>query len=231
MSTLRDGEQGPGASLSQSEKLELATQIARLGVDIIEAGFPIFLARRLRCRRRHRPPRRAPGTDPGGAGLRAILADIDACWRRCRPHANPDPLFIATSPIQMAYQMRKEPADVLKQAVAAVRHAREYRRDVEFSAMDATRSDLGFLKEVVAAVVDAGACTINIPDTAGYALPSEHDLVAAIAAALPPEVVISAHTHDDLGLATASALAAIEAGATQVECTVNGIGKRAGNAR
>lgn len=230
--TLRDGEQSPGASLSQGERLELATQIARLGVDVIEAGFPISSPGDFAAVQAIAQLSRTWESNPVIAGLsRAILADIDACWRAVQPARRPRiHTYISTSSAQMQYQMRKEPADVLSQAVAAVRHAKAYCDDVEFSAMDASRSEVGFLKEVFAAAVEAGATTINIADTLGYALPVEFgEMVAAIAAVTPPGVVISVHTHDDLGLATANALAAVEAGATQVECTVNGIGERAGN--
>jgi len=230
--TLRDGEQSPGASLSHAEKLELAAQLARLGVDMIEAGFPItspgdFAAVRAIAEASH-----GWEQNPVIVGLaRAVSADIDACWRAVEPARRPRiHTFISTSPLHMEHQMRKPAAEVLRQAVAAVERARGYCADVEFSAMDASRSEIGFLREVCQAAVEAGATTINIPDTVGYALPEEFGpMVAAIVEALPQGVVVSVHTHDDLGLATANALAAVEAGAAQVECTVNGIGERAGN--
>lgn len=231
--TLRDGEQSPGASLSHAEKLELAAQLARLGVDVIEAGFPITSPGDFAAVRGIAQASRSWDHQPIIAGLsRAISADIDACWRAIQAAARPRiHTFISTSPLHMEHQMRKPPAEVLRQAVAAVERARGYAEDVEFSAMDASRSEIQFLCEVAAAAAEAGASTINIPDTVGYALPHEFaQMIAAVVAAVPPGVVISVHTHDDLGLATANALAAVQAGARQVEVTVNGIGERAGNA-
>lgn len=233
--TLRDGEQSAGASLSHSEKLELASQLARLGVDIIEAGFPISSPGDFAAVHAIAGASRTWADNPVICALaRAIPADIDAAWRAVQPSRRPRiHTFISTSQVHMQYQLRKGPAEVLDQAVAAVRHAKAYCADVEFSAMDASRSEAAFLKEVFCAAVEAGATTINIPDTVGYALPGEFGrLVAEIGASLPrrqPPVVVSVHTHDDLGLATANALAAVMAGATQIECTVNGIGERAGN--
>ncbi|MDP2871076.1 MAG: 2-isopropylmalate synthase [Bacillota bacterium] len=233
--TLRDGEQSAGVSLSHSEKLELAAQLARLGVDIIEAGFPISSPGDFAAVHAIAGASCGWADNPVICGLsRAISADIDAAWRAVQPARRPRiHTFISTSPVQMQYQLRKGPAEVLEQAVAAVRRAKSYCEDVEFSAMDASRSDTAFLKEVFAAAVEAGATTINIPDTVGYALPDEFgqlvsDIIAALPAAAVP-VVVSVHTHDDLGLATANALAAVQAGATQIECTINGIGERAGN--
>jgi 2-isopropylmalate synthase len=230
--TLRDGEQSPGASLSHAEKLELAHQLARLGVDVIEAGFPITSPGDFAAV--HAIAQASIGWEqnPVVAGLaRAIFADIDACWRAVQGARRPRiHTFISTSPLHLEHQMRKSPEEVQRQAVAAVRRARGYCEDVEFSAMDASRSELPFLREVCVAAVEAGASTINIPDTVGYAVPREFaKMVAAIVEAMPPGVVVSVHTHDDLGLATANALAAVEAGARQVEVTVNGIGERAGN--
>ena len=230
--TLRDGEQSPGASLSNAEKLELARQVASLGVDVIEAGFPISSPGDFAAVREIAQYSRDWEQNPVVAGLgRAIAADIDACWRAVQPARRPRiHTFISTSPVQMQHQMGKPAAAVLAQAVDAVERARDYCADVEFSAMDASRSEPSFLKEVLLAAAEAGATTINIPDTVGYALPAEFGrLVAACREALPAHVAVSVHTHDDLGLATANALAAVEAGATQVECTINGIGERAGN--
>jgi 2-isopropylmalate synthase len=233
--TLRDGEQSAGASLSHSEKLELAAQLARLGVDIIEAGFPISSPGDFAAVHAIAQASRDWQDNPVICGLaRAILADIDAAWRAVKPaRRSRIHTFISTSPVHLQYQLRKGPAEVLQQAVEAVRHAKAYCEDVEFSAMDASRSELSFLKEIFCAAVESGATTINIPDTVGYALPDEFGLlVSEIAAALPRTavpVIVSVHTHDDLGLATANALAAVKAGATQIECTINGIGERAGN--
>jgi len=233
--TLRDGEQSPGVSLSHSEKLELAAQLARLGVDVIEAGFPISSPGDFAAVKAIAEASRGWDQDPVICGLaRAIGADIDAAWRAVQPARQPRiHTFISTSPVQMDYQLRKSRDEVLMQAVRAVQQARGYCTDVEFSAMDASRSELSFLKEIYCAVVEAGASTLNVPDTVGYALPEEFgSLVAEILAALPDGcgASVSVHTHDDLGLATANALAAVSAGASQVECTVNGIGERAGNA-
>lgn len=233
--TLRDGEQSAGASLSHSEKLELAAQLARLGVDVIEAGFPISSPGDFAAVHAIAQASRGWDDNPVICGLsRAIFADIDAAWRAVQPSRRPRiHTFISTSAVHMQYQLRKGPAEVLQQAIEAVRHAKAYCDDTEFSAMDASRSELSFLKEIFCAAVEAGATTINIPDTVGYALPDEFgQLVADITAALPrttSPVIVSVHTHDDLGLATANALAAVKAGATQIECTVNGIGERAGN--
>jgi 2-isopropylmalate synthase len=229
--TLRDGEQCPGASMNRQEKLAMAQQLARLKVDIIEAGFPA-------------------ASDDDFAGVQDIAAQVEgpviaALCRarkgdidRAAEAVKPAPrrrihTFIATSPIHMAHKLKMAPEAVLQAAVDAVKHARTLTDDVEFSAEDAVRSDLDFLCRVTEAVIDAGATTVNIPDTVGYAIPSEFgrrigDLMNRV-----PNVdraVISVHCHNDLGLAVANSLAAVAAGAGQVECTVNGIGERAGNA-
>lgn len=229
--TLRDGEQSPGASLSVSEKLEIAQQLTKLGVDVIEAGFPVsspaqFEATRL-CAEQV--------VGPVICGLaRANAKDIEAAGRalagaaRRRIHT-----FIATSPIHMEYKLRKKPAEVLKMAVEAVRYARQFTEDVEFSPEDACRSELAFLYEILSAVIEAGATTLNIPDTVGYMIPSEYgQLIANLKANVKDigKAVISTHCHNDLGLATANSLAGVRSGARQVECTVNGLGERAGNA-
>jgi len=229
--TLRDGEQSPGISLNAAEKLEIAQQLARLGVDVIEAGFPIAspgdyeavqgIARRVQ--------------GPVIAGLaRTHFADIESAAgavadaERPRIHT-----FISTSDIHIVHQLQSTREDVLGQARAAVAHAREFVEDVEFSPMDATRSEIEFTAEVVAAAIEEGATTINIPDTVGYAMPHEYaawlerlyELVPALHG-----VVLSVHCHDDLGLAVANSFAGVRAGARQVECAINGIGERAGNA-
>lgn len=230
--TLRDGEQSPGFSMNPREKLEMARQLARLNVDVIEAGFPIaseddFEAVKLVAQ-----------TLRGGpiiAGLsRAKDVDIDRAWEalkhaeRARIHT-----FIATSDIHIQYKLKSTREEVLEATVRAVRRARSYCDDVEFSAEDACRSDQDFLCKVVEEAIKAGATTINIPDTVGYTIPWEfaeriRDLISRV-----PNIakaVVSCHCHNDLGLAVANSLAAVANGAGQVECTINGIGERAGNA-
>jgi 2-isopropylmalate synthase len=232
--TLRDGEQAPGCTMSLGEKVGVAAQLARLGVDVIEAGFPASSAGE---REAVAAIAAAVGTADGPVicGLaRAVEEDIDACGdaiaraSRRRIHT-----FLATSDIHLACKLRLTRAEVLRRVVAAVTHARDRVVDVEFSAEDATRSDVEFLCDVLDAAREAGATTLNVPDTVGYATPDEYgaliERVCALAAA-SPGVTVSAHCHDDLGLAVANSLAAIRAGARQVECTVNGIGERAGNA-
>jgi 2-isopropylmalate synthase len=230
--TLRDGEQAPGASLTISEKLEVARQLVRLNVDVIEAGFPaaspgdweavnriaretkgVAVAGLARCR--------------DGDPQRAVEALRDAE----RPHLH---VFISTSDIHLEHQIRMSREDALAEAVKWVRYGRaQLGRDaeLEFSAMDATRSDPDYLMQVVAAVVEAGATTVNLPDTVGYAMPSEFGpLIARAVKLVGSSAVISVHCHDDLGLAVANTLTAIMAGARQVEVTINGLGERAGNA-
>ena len=233
--TLRDGEQAPGFSMDVSTKVSMAAQLARLGVDVIEAGFPVssdddFEATRAVARQ--------VGTREGApviCGLsRVALGDIDRCWEAVR-HARRPRLhtFVATSDIHLKYKLRQSRAEVLKAAVQAIRHARAYCADVEFSAEDASRTDFDFLCEIVTAGIEAGAVTINIPDTVGYAIPSEwSERIARLRASVPTlaGVVLSVHCHNDLGQAVANSLAAVQNGARQVECTINGIGERAGNA-
>ena len=231
--TLRDGEQSPGVSLNPHEKLEIAEQLARLNVDVIEAGFPIasegdfegvkMIAERVR--------------GPIVAGLaRAGEKDIDCAARAVAGAAKPRiHTFVSTSPTHLKYQLRMNQAQVLKLAERSVRQARSLCADVEFSAMDATRSDVGYLIEVYSAAIEAGATTLNVPDTVGYALPDEMErLVATLIkktnGGKRKQIVWSVHCHDDLGLAVANSLAAVRAGARQVEVAVNGIGERAGNA-
>ncbi len=228
--TLRDGEQSPGASMNVEEKITLARQLARLGVDIIEAGFAISSPGDFEAIRRI-------GAEVEGPVIcslaRARKEDIDRAWEalkdapRRRIHT-----FISTSDIHLKHQFRLTREEALKRAVEMVSHARSYVEDVEFSPMDATRSDAPYLLEVVEAVIKAGAKTINIPDTVGYAMPEEFGaLIKQIKDTVKNinEAVISVHCHNDLGLAVANALAAVRNGAEQVECTVNGIGERAGN--
>ncbi len=229
--TLRDGEQSPGISLNTAEKLEIAHQLARLGVDVIEAGFPIAspgdfaaveaIAREVR--------------GPIVAGLaRAQSPDVEAAARAVRDAERPRiHTFISTSDIHIVHQFRSTREDVKAQARAAVAHARSFVDDVEFSPMDATRADLEYTAEVCAVAIEEGATTINIPDTVGYTVPEEYRAYLAGLYRLVPElrdVIVSVHCHDDLGLAVANSFAGLLAGARQVECAINGIGERAGNA-
>jgi len=228
--TLRDGEQSPGVNLNAQEKLEIARQLARLGVDVIEAGFPVsspgdFEAVRLIAEKVE---------GPTIAGLaRAEDVDIDAAWEAVKVARKPRiHTFLATSPIHMQHKLQLEPDQVLARAVAAVKRAKGYVEDVEFSCEDAGRSEPAFLYRVLEAVIAAGATTVNIPDTVGYTVPEEFaELIAGIKRNVPniDQAVISVHCHNDLGLAVANSLAAIMNGALQVECAVNGIGERAGN--
>lgn len=229
--TLRDGEQCPGASLNIEEKLEIASQLARLNVDVIEAGFPI--ASRGDFEAVKAIAARIKG--PTIAGLaRACPGDINRAWEALQVAEKPRiHLFIATSDIHLRHKLKKTREAVLEQAVAGVRLAKSYTPDVEFSAEDAFRSDLDYLCQVVEAVIDAGATTVNIPDTVGYATPQEFgDFIAAIRSKVKniDRAVLSVHCHNDLGLAVANSLAAVRNGAQQLECTINGIGERAGNA-
>jgi 2-isopropylmalate synthase len=229
--TLRDGEQSPGISLNTAEKLEIAHQLARLGVDVIEAGFPIsspgdFEAVRAIARDVH---------GPVIAGLaRAHAADIERAAEAVREAARPRiHTFISTSDIHIEHQLQSTREDVLGQARAAVAHAKSFVEDVEFSPMDATRADVEFTAEVVAAAIEEGATTVNIPDTVGYAMPDEYAAFLTRLYELVPslrDVVLSVHCHDDLGLAVANSFAGLKAGARQIECAINGIGERAGNA-
>jgi 2-isopropylmalate synthase len=229
--TLRDGEQSPGFSMTLEEKVTMARALAELQVDVIEAGFPASspgdgaavaaVAREIR--------------GPVIAALaRAAPEDIDAAAEALRGAERPRiHTFIATSEVHMRSKLRKTPDEVVSDAAAAVRRARRYVPEVEFSAEDASRSDPDFLVRVFAAAVAAGATTINIPDTVGYATPDQFAaLVRRVREEVPgiEQVTVSVHCHDDLGLAVANSLAAVQAGARQVECTVNGIGERAGNA-
>ena len=227
--TLRDGEQAPGFSMTATEKLRLAQQLDRLGVDIIEAGFPISSEGDFEAVRTIAGAVRRPII----AGLaRAIPADIDRAWAALSQAARPRiHVFLATSDIHLEHKLRITRAQCLQQVATSVAHARAYCDDVEFSAEDATRSDLAFLCDVAEAAVNAGATTINLPDTVGYALPGDIEkMFTTVGKRIAGRAVMSAHCHNDLGLAVANSLAAIQAGARQVECTINGIGERAGNA-
>jgi len=229
--TLRDGEQSPGCSMNQQEKLRLAHQLDRLGVDVIEAGFPIASDGDFESVKAIAGVVRRPII----AGLaRACQPDIERAWEALKYAARPRiHVFLATSDIHLKYKLRITSDQCLVQAREAVRYAKSLCADVEFSPEDATRTDPDFLCSVLDAVVEAGATTLNIPDTVGYTIPSEFgDLIATIRQRVKgiENVVISAHCHNDLGMAVANALAAVGAGARQVECTINGIGERAGNA-
>ena len=227
--TLRDGEQAPGFSMTPAEKLRLAHQLDRLGVDIIEAGFPISSDGDFEAVKTIAGAVRRPII----AGLaRAIPADIDRAWAALLSAARPRiHVFLATSDIHLEHKLRITRAQCLEQITRAVAHARSLCADVEFSAEDATRSDLAFLCEVSIAAVDAGATTINLPDTVGYALPADiQKMFSTVGQLLGDRAILSAHCHNDLGMAVANSIAAVQAGARQVECTINGIGERAGNA-
>jgi 2-isopropylmalate synthase len=227
--TLRDGEQAPGFSMTASEKLRLAQQLDRLGVDIIEAGFPISSEGDFEAVRNIAGAVRRPII----AGLaRAIPADIDRAWAALSQAARPRiHVFLATSDIHLEHKLRITRAQCLDQVRISVAHARTYCDDVEFSAEDATRTELAFLCEIAEAAVEAGATTINLPDTVGYALPADIErMFTTVGRRIGDRAVLSAHCHNDLGMAVANSLAAVQAGARQVECTINGIGERAGNA-
>jgi 2-isopropylmalate synthase len=229
--TLRDGEQSPGCSMNVQEKLRLAQQLDRLGVDVIEAGFPIASDGDFEAVKRIAASVRRPII----AGLaRTCISDVDRAWQALQGAAHPRiHVFLATSDIHLKYKLRMTREQCLEQAREAVRHAKSLCADVEFSPEDATRTDVAFLCQVVEAVIAAGATTVNIPDTVGYSMPEEYgqlirtlrEKVAGI-----ERVTISTHCHNDLGLAVANSLAGVQQGARQVECTINGIGERAGNA-
>ena len=228
--TLRDGEQSPGIALSAPEKIEIARQLARLGVDVIEAGFAIS----------------SPGEREGIRAVsqavdcvvaslaRTNIEDVDAAIESLQGARNPRiHVFIATSDIHMQHKLRMTREQVIEATDAAVRKAKGFCSDVEFSCEDATRTDAGFMAEVVRVAIAAGATTINIPDTVGYTVPEEYTEILTGLRERVPEVdgvVLSVHCHNDLGLAVANSLAGVCAGARQVECTINGIGERAGNA-
>ena len=229
--TMRDGEQSPGASMTKEEKLRLARQLEKLGVDVIEAGFAAA----------------SPGDFESVNAIAKIITNATVCSlaravendvRKAGEAVLPAPkkrihVFIATSPIHMEYKLKMKPKQVVEAAVKAVKIAKEYTDDVEFSAEDAVRSEHDFLVEIFTAVIEAGATTINIPDTVGYSIPSAwYERIRTIINSVPngDKVVWSSHCHNDLGMAVANSLAAIQAGARQIECTINGLGERAGNA-
>jgi 2-isopropylmalate synthase len=227
--TLRDGEQSPGCSMTIEEKVRLARQLEALGVDVIEAGFPIASEGDFEAVRAVADGTRGPVV---AALSRANEADVLRAAEALESAAHPRiHTFIATSDIHLLYKLHRTREEVLAATAAAVRLARQYVDDVEFSAEDATRSDPEFLCEVVKVAAGEGATTVNIPDTVGYTTPAEYAaLIRRIRAHVPSDTTISVHCHNDLGLAVANSLAALDAGARQVECTINGIGERAGNA-
>ena len=227
--TLRDGEQSPGCSMSVPEKLRMAKHLVELGVDILEAGFPIASDGDFEAVK-------AVSAEYNwvqvAALARSVRGDIERAAKalekakRSRIHT-----FIATSDIHLKYKFKKSRQQILDEAVAAVQLARTYAEDVEFSAEDATRTDPDYLEQVTLAVVAAGARTVNLPDTVGWSVPHEYAaLISRMIKAVGDRAIISVHCHDDLGLAVANSIAAVQAGARQIECTINGIGERAGNA-
>ncbi len=228
--TLRDGEQSPGASMNQAEKLRLATQLEALGVNVIEAGFPAASEGDFEAVKTIAETLKVSQV---AALCRANKEDIDRGWEAIKNAAHPRiHTFIATSELHMKYKLQMEPDQVLEQAVKSVKLAASYTDNVEFSAEDGSRSDPDFLCRIFEAVIDAGATTVNLPDTVGYAIPEEYSQLVKYVMANTPNMdkaILSVHCHNDLGLATSNTLAAIKAGARQVEVTINGIGERAGN--
>jgi 2-isopropylmalate synthase len=227
--TLRDGEQSPGCSMTVPEKLQLARKLVELGVDILEAGFPIASEGDFEA---VDAVSREFSWVQVAALARANRLDVERAAaslkhaRRPRIHT-----FLATSEIHLKYKLKKSQEQILDEAVAAVELARSYTDDVEFSAEDATRTDWDYLEKISRAVVAAGARTVNLPDTVGYSVPEEYGaLIGRMVRALGDSAIVSVHCHDDLGLAVANSIAAVQAGARQIECTINGIGERAGNA-
>ena len=229
--TLRDGEQSPGCSMNLAEKVKMAKQLEKLGVDIIEAGFPIASEGEFQAVQAVSKTLKHATV---AALCRAKIKDIDRAWEAIKDAASPRiHTFIATSEIHMKHKLGMSRREVLADLVEAVSHARKYTDNVEFSAEDASRSDLDFLIEASRAAIAAGATVVNLPDTVGYATPTDYgNIFAAVRKQIPEshKIQLSAHCHNDLGLAVANSLAAIENGAEQVECTINGIGERAGNA-
>ncbi|MEJ5363598.1 MAG: 2-isopropylmalate synthase [Desulfosoma sp.] len=229
--TLRDGEQVPGAKLNRRQKLEIAEQLARLGVDVIEAGFPCSSPDDLKAVQTVAEQVRGPVI----AGLaRAVPSDIDIAWEAVKKAERPRiHVFLGSSDIHLQKKLRRDRESALQQAVDAVKYAKKYCEDVEYSTEDASRSDFEYLCRVIEACIKAGATVINVPDTVGYAIPDQYgELIRNLRERVPAldKVILSVHCHNDLGLAVANSLAAIRNGAQQVECTINGVGERAGNA-
>ncbi|NLP36720.1 MAG: 2-isopropylmalate synthase [Firmicutes bacterium] len=230
-STLRDGEQTPGAKLNLEEKLKIAKQLAKLNVDIIECGFPVSSPGDFKAVATIAKEVKGPVI----AGLaRAVKGDIDACWEAIKYAERPRiHVFLASSPIHMQYKLRKDPETLLEMGVEAVKYAKSKTHDVQYSLEDATRSDMDYMCRVIEAVIDAGATVINLPDTVGYAVPEQYgEMVRTIMNRVPniDKATVSVHCHNDLGLAVINSLAAVQNGARQIECNINGVGERAGNA-
>ncbi|GAA0501268.1 2-isopropylmalate synthase [Salinibacillus aidingensis] len=229
--TLRDGEQSPGVNLNQLEKIEIAKQLERLGIDVMEAGFPASSKGDFEAVRQI--ARTIKNTSVTGLA-RTTKEDIDIAWDALKDAAEPRiHIFLATSPIHMTHKLKKTPDDVIQTSVEMVSYAKQKFTHVEWSAEDASRSDLDFLVKIIEKVIDAGATVINLPDTVGYTTPEEYGRMFRYVREHVPnidKVALSAHCHDDLGMAVANSIAAIENGATQIEGTINGIGERAGNA-
>ena len=229
--TLRDGEQSPGASMTLGEKLQVAEVLDQMGVDIIEAGFPIASNGDFEAVSEiAKVAKKAVIAGLARAGNNDIDRAAEAVKHAKRPRIH---TFISTSPVHMKFKLQMEPEAVLDAVSASVQRARSYTDDVEWSAEDATRTDHDFLCRCVEAAIKAGATTINIPDTVGYSVPQEYyELISMLIEKVPggDEVVFSTHCHNDLGLAVANSLAGVRGGARQIECTINGIGERAGNA-
>jgi 2-isopropylmalate synthase len=226
--TLRDGEQSPGCSMNTSEKLLVARKLVDLGVDILEAGFPIASDGDFEA------VRKVGAEFPGvrvAALARTVQKDIERAAKSLEGVKNPRiHCFIATSEIHLKYKFNKTQDEILEQAVRGVELAKKYVDDVEWSAEDGSRTEIGYLRRISRACVDAGATTINIPDTVGFCTPEHYaEIIGAIVDEVGDRAIVSVHTHDDLGLSTANALAALHAGARQIECAMNGIGERAGN--
>ena len=229
--TLRDGEQSPGASMNVEQKYEIALQLEKLGVDVVEAGFPVSSPQQFdACKLIAERVRGFTVT----ALCRAVKKDIDLAAESIQAAASPRiHTFLSTSPIHMEFKLKKNPDEVYEMAVEAVKYARNRCAEVEFSPEDGTRTDMDFLCRVVEGVIDAGATVVNIPDTVGYTVPEEFNaMISGLRNRVPNihKAVISVHCHNDLGLAVANTVTAIQAGARQAEVTVNGIGERAGNA-
>jgi len=231
--TLRDGEQTPGVAFRAKDKLSLAFQLEKLGVDVIEAGFPANSQKESEAVSAVALQVRKPSIC---ALARAIPEDIDIAWKSVQDAKNPRiHVFISSSDIHLAHQLKKDKREVLEMAVSGVKRAKTYCNDIEFSAMDATRSDRKFLYELIEATIQAGATTINVPDTVGFAIPGEFALLIKNilnGKNIPSikKITLSVHCHNDLGNAVSNSLAAVKEGVRQVECCVNGIGERAGNA-
>ncbi|MEE9247338.1 MAG: 2-isopropylmalate synthase, partial [Dehalococcoidia bacterium] len=229
--TLRDGEQSPGATLNVEEKVEIAHQLNRLGVDVIEAGFPYSSPGDYKAVTRVAKEVKGPII----AGLaHAHAKAIDACWEAVKHAERPRVhVFLSSSDVHLMYQLKKNHEEILELATEMVGRAAKHLSDVEFSPMDATRTNRDYLYRILESVIDAGATTVNIPDTVGYTTPEEfYDLIKSIFEKVPNihKATVSVHCHNDLGLSVANSIAAVRAGARQVECTINGIGERAGNA-